>query len=80
MLRSPYPIILFWGPELCMLYNDPFRPILGEKHPATMGARGHEALAEAWELLGPLMQRALDTGEPIYVEDGNVNFERRPAG
>ncbi len=80
VLRSPYPIILFWGPELCMLYNDPFRPILGAKHPRTMGARGHEALAEAWELLGPLMARAFQTGAPIYVEDGNVNFERRPGG
>ncbi|RKH82415.1 response regulator [Corallococcus sp. AB032C] len=80
MLRSPYPIILFWGPELRMLYNDPFRPILGAKHPQTLGARGSEALVEEWAQLGPLMQRAQDTGEPIYIEDGNVNFARRPGG
>jgi signal transduction histidine kinase len=80
MLRSPYPIILFWGPELRMLYNDPFHPILGLKHPATLGARGNEALAEEWELLGPLMRRVLDTGEPIFIENGNVNFQRRQGG
>lgn len=80
MLRSPYPIILFCGPELRMLYNDPFRPILGEKHPGTVGARAHEALAEEWDLLGPLMTRVLESGEPLYVQDGNVNFERRPGG
>ncbi|RKH74175.1 hybrid sensor histidine kinase/response regulator [Corallococcus aberystwythensis] len=80
MLRSPYPIILFWGPELRMLYNDPFRPILGAKHPQTLGARGNEALVEEWAQLGPLIQRAQDTGEPIYIEDGNVNFARRPGG
>ncbi|NOK15492.1 hybrid sensor histidine kinase/response regulator [Corallococcus carmarthensis] len=80
MLRSPYPIILFWGPELRMLYNDPFRPILGAKHPQTLGARGNEALVEEWGQLGPLMKRAQDTGEPIYIEDGNVNFARRPGG
>ncbi|WP_442872365.1 ATP-binding protein [Corallococcus sp. NCRR] len=80
MLRSPYPIILFWGPELRMLYNDPFRPILGAKHPQTLGARGSEALVEEWGQLGPLIQRAQDTGEPIYIEDGNVNFARRPGG
>ncbi|NRD55686.1 hybrid sensor histidine kinase/response regulator [Corallococcus exiguus] len=80
MLRSPYPIILFWGPELRMLYNDPFRPILGAKHPQTLGARGNEALVEEWAQLGPLMKRAQDTGEPIYIEDGNVNFARRPGG
>ncbi len=80
MLRSPYPIILFWGPELRMLYNDPFRPILGAKHPQTMGARGNEALAEEWTLLGPLMKRVHETGEPLFIENGNVNFARRPGG
>ncbi|ADO74714.1 ATP-binding protein [Stigmatella aurantiaca] len=80
MLRSPYPIILFWGPELRMLYNDPFRPILGAKHPQTLGARGHEALAEEWALLGPLMKRVHETGEPLFIENGNVNFARRPGG
>ncbi|SEN28722.1 Signal transduction histidine kinase [Stigmatella aurantiaca] len=80
MLRSPYPIILFWGPELRMLYNDPFRPILGAKHPQTLGARGHEALAEEWALLGPLMKRVHETGDPLFIENGNVNFARRPGG
>ncbi|MCP3138337.1 ATP-binding protein [Pyxidicoccus xibeiensis] len=80
MLRSPYPIILFWGPELIMLYNDPFRPILGAKHPQTLGARGNEALAEEWTLLGPLMKRVHETGEPLFIENGNVNFARRPGG
>ncbi|RKG84991.1 ATP-binding protein [Corallococcus terminator] len=80
MLRSPYPIILFWGPELRMLYNDPFRPILGAKHPQTVGARGNEALAEEWGQLGPLMMRVHETGEPLFIENGNVNFARRPGG
>ena len=80
MLRSPYPIILFWGPERVMLYNDPFRPILGAKHPKTLGARGHEALAEEWKLLGPLMVRVHETGEPLFIQNGNVNFARRPGG
>lgn len=80
MLRSPYPIILFWGRDLVMLYNDPFRPILGEKHPATVGASGHEALAEAWSVLGPLMERVLATGEPLFVENGAVFFARMPGG
>ncbi|MBK7863667.1 MAG: response regulator [Archangiaceae bacterium] len=80
MLRSPYPIILFWGPQRVMLYNDPFRPILGTKHPQTLGARGSEALAEEWKLLGPLMDGVLETGEPVFIENGNVNFQRRPGG
>lgn len=80
MLRSPYPIILFWGRDHVMLYNDPFRPILGEKHPGTVGAYARDALVEAWELLGPLIANAQATGEPIYVENGLVMFARRPGG
>lgn len=80
MLRSPYPITLFWGPELVMLYNDPFRPIHGDKHPATLGASARLALAEAWDVLGPLVQKTLDTGEPLYVENGLVMFARQPGG
>ena len=80
MLRSPYPITLFWGPELVMLYNDPFRPIHGDKHPATLGASARLALAEAWDVLGPLVQKTLDTGEPLYVENGLVMFARQAGG
>ncbi|HEX5657458.1 MAG TPA: ATP-binding protein [Polyangiales bacterium] len=80
MLRSPYPIILFWGRDHVMLYNDPFRPILGEKHPGTVGAYARYALVEAWEILGPLIANAQATGEPLFVENGLVMFARRPGG
>jgi signal transduction histidine kinase len=80
MLRSPYPIILFWGRDHVMLYNDPFRPILGEKHPGTVGAYARHALVEAWEILGPLIANAQATGEPLFVENGQVMFARRPGG
>lgn len=80
MLRSPYPIILFWGRDHVMLYNDPFRPILGAKHPGTVGAYARYALVEAWDLLGPLIANAQATGEPLFVENGLVMFARRPGG
>ena len=80
MLRSPYPITLFWGRDLVMLYNDAFRPIHGEKHPTTLGACAPVALAEAWDVLGPLVARTLETGEPLYVQNGLVMFARRPGG
>ena len=62
--------MLYWGPERIIVYNDPFRPIWGAKHPRTMGARGHEALAEEWTLFAPLIDQVLETGEPLFVETG----------
>src|SRR5262249_59806234 len=40
-LNSRYPIPLCWRPDLVMLYNDAWRPILGKtKHPAGLGRPG----------------------------------------
>jgi hypothetical protein len=32
-LNSSFPIVLWWGPELTMLYNDAYMPIIANKHP-----------------------------------------------
>jgi hypothetical protein len=48
-LRSRFPMLLWWGSELVMLYNDAYRPILGgSKHPAALGAPGETMWQEIW--------------------------------
>ena len=37
MLRSRTPVLVAWGPELCLLYNDACLKILGRSHPAALG-------------------------------------------
>ncbi|MGH3973195.1 MAG: hypothetical protein ACRDS9_07710 [Pseudonocardiaceae bacterium] len=32
MLESRFPMLIWWGPELTMIYNDAYVPILGDKH------------------------------------------------
>src|SRR5689334_9283616 len=39
-LTSRFPIVLWWGPELTLLYNDAYQEILGAKHPASLSAAG----------------------------------------
>ena len=34
MLESRFAMVVAWGPQLRLFYNDRYRPILGEKHPA----------------------------------------------
>ncbi|HEY0133753.1 MAG TPA: hybrid sensor histidine kinase/response regulator, partial [Nannocystis sp.] len=80
MLRSPYPITMFWGPELVMLNNDAFAPIHGAKHPAVLGMPAPTALAEAWGQLGPLVEGVLASGESLFIEDAAVVFERGVGG
>src|ERR1051326_4936898 len=53
-LASRFPILLWWGPELIMLYNDAYRPMLGTtKHPRALGHRGRDSWAEIWDVIGP---------------------------
>jgi DNA-binding NarL/FixJ family response regulator len=44
-LESRFPILIWWGADLFMLYNDAYSSILGSvKHPRALGQRG----AECW--------------------------------
>ncbi len=68
MRRSRLPTLLAWGPELRLLYNDPFAPVLGAKHPAALGQRMRDVWTDAWGAMGPAVQRAL-TGEACTLQD-----------
>ena len=39
MLDAVFPAAMYLGPELRMLYNDAFAPILVLRHPSAFGAR-----------------------------------------
>jgi hypothetical protein len=60
-LNSPFPILVMWGPELTMVYNDAFVPVLGAKHPA-LGLPCAQVWADAWPVVGGMLTRVLDTG------------------
>src|SRR3954468_21798967 len=67
-LESPFPINLWCGPELTLIYNDAYRAVLGDKHPAALGRSGLQVWAEIREDLLPLFDRARN-GELVYAED-----------
>jgi len=67
MLGSGFPMFCAWGEKLGFLYNDPYIPILGDKHPAALGAPFHDIWREIWSDIYPLVERALG-GEATYME------------
>ena len=76
-LSSRFPILLWWGPELVMLYNDAYRPILGAlKHPAALGQPGRECWPEIWEVIGPMLRQVMDQGTATWSEDQLLLLER----
>jgi len=62
MLGSGYPMLVCWGPAYTMLYNDPYRPLIGMKHPAALGCPIREVLPETWDFLGPRFDRVMADG------------------
>jgi two-component system sensor histidine kinase VicK len=77
LLHSAFPMFLFWGKDFLCFYNDAYRPSLGEngKHPA-IGKKGKEVWPEIWDFIGPLIDRVINTGEPVWFEDQLVPIYR----
>jgi PAS domain S-box-containing protein len=74
-LNSPFPMLIMWGPELAMVYNDAFAPILGAKHPA-LGKRATEVWDDAWPVVGGMIEGVLDSGEATYRDDLRLMLRR----
>jgi signal transduction histidine kinase len=69
VLGSRFPMLLWWGPELLHLYNDAYRPILRDKHPASLAAPAAEVWAEVWDLAGPMARSVQEGGPATWTED-----------
>jgi two-component sensor histidine kinase len=74
MLSSAFPKCIVWGPGLVTIYNDAFRPILGDK-PEALGRPFSEVWAEAWDTIGPIADKAY-AGEATFIEDFPLVIER----
>jgi PAS domain S-box-containing protein len=67
-LTSRFPMIVWWGPELRLLYNDAYLPMLGDKHPA-LDKPGAQVWADVWPIVGPMLAGVLKTGQPTWSEN-----------
>ena len=77
LLPSKAQIILFWGPEFVVFYNDPYRPVFGAKHPVALGLPGREAWSEIWvSVLHELLAGVVRTGEAFSGRDLLFTIER----
>ncbi|MBV8894169.1 MAG: hypothetical protein JO266_19725, partial [Acidobacteria bacterium] len=76
-LNSRFPMVIWWGPDLILLYNDGWRPILGEnKDRIALGSRGQDIWPEVWDVLGPMFKQVLNEGRATWSDDGLLNVNR----
>lgn len=64
-----FAVTLLWGPELVLLYNEPYTELMGEKHPAGLGRPCAEVFPEAMESIGPLLEQVMAGGESTWSRD-----------
>src|SRR5690242_12187431 len=69
MLTSRQPIWVGWGPQLVYLYNDPYKAIIGGKHPWALGQPVSVIWQEIWDEIAPMLSTAMGGTEGTYVEE-----------
>ncbi len=75
-LSSRYPMVIWWGPDLALIYNDAWVPILGpDKHPA-LGWPGAQVWPEHWHIIGRQLLSVLETGLATFSDDQYLPVKR----
>lgn len=75
-IDSPFPISLWCGPQLLLIYNDAYQCVLGTRHLRALGCPGHEVWSDAWHELGPMFEQIRSGGKPTFAEDARFVVER----
>ncbi len=75
-LMSRFPLLVWWGPELVMLYNDAYRELIAAKHPRAMGASAPEVFPEIWDIIGPMLEGVLRRGSATWSYDQQILLDR----
>jgi signal transduction histidine kinase len=76
ILASRFPSVIFWGPEMTVIYNDDYTPFLADKHPGVLGQSASVCWKEAWHIIGPQFDAAMARGETTFREDALVPVMR----
>ncbi len=66
VLHSPAPLVMLWGPDGIMIYNDAYSVFAGGRHPALLGSK----VLEGWPEVADLNSRVLRAG----LRGGTLSF------
>ena len=75
-LNSGFGMLLMWGPELVMIYNDAYAPTLGLRHPTALGRRVPDVWDDVWTDIEPMIDGVFAGGTTSY-EDLPLTMTRR---
>jgi PAS domain S-box-containing protein len=68
LLRSPVPIVLLWGADGIMIYNDAYSGFAGGRHPQLLGSKVRDGWAEVADFNDNVMRVGLGGGTLAYKD------------
>jgi serine phosphatase RsbU (regulator of sigma subunit) len=75
-LNSRFAMLLMWGPDLVMLYNDSYAPMLGLRHPDALGRRVPDVWVDVWADIKPMIDDVF-AGGATHHRDLPLTMTRR---
>jgi PAS domain S-box-containing protein len=66
LLRSPVPMVMLWGEDGIMLYNDAYSVFAGGRHPDLLGSKVREGWPEVADFNDHVMRVGLSGGTLSY--------------
>jgi signal transduction histidine kinase/CheY-like chemotaxis protein len=67
-LNSRFPMNVWWGSDLVNFYNDAFIPVLGRRHPDSLGQPASSVWPDAWPLIAPQVEAVMQRAESTWSE------------
>jgi serine phosphatase RsbU (regulator of sigma subunit)/anti-sigma regulatory factor (Ser/Thr protein kinase) len=82
LLASPVPMVLAYGDDHVMIYNDAYAEVLGARHPAALGRPGADVYGELWQApgVGGVVADVYRSGQPFLEAETQVAVARGGAG
>jgi hypothetical protein len=77
LMLDPHPAALYWGDDMTIMYNEPYRDIVaGRKHPDLMGTGFRGPFSEIWDNVGSIFNECTQTGKSIAMANQMLPIKR----
>ena len=76
LLQSPVPIVMLWGEQGVMIYNDAYSVFAGGRHPKLFGSNVREGWAEIADFNDNVMKVGL-SGKTLAYRDQELTLHRK---
>jgi len=75
VLQSPLPLVMLWGSDGIMIYNDPYSVFAGQRHPQLLGSKVLEGWVEVADFNAEVMRVGL-AGGTLSFKDQELTLYR----